>query len=331
MIRTVIHTNPFVKIFLSFALALLLSTSATVSAKPSWKDPSTDSPAGEPSGPGNGKGGKSKTTTPSPQLIISKLPASLSLTEGENASFSVFAEMSDGSIISYQWFFNGNPIVGATNHIHSINFVTLNDQGTYSVELRSSLGSKRYDASLSVKAIEPVSDMTIIQQPNTIQGKEGDLQTISIQVSSSKPVSYQWRKNDVNLAGQTGSSLTFTNLNLDDAGQYDVVLDDGISVLISQPTEVIVEPLLANTIALNWDMPTEREDGTYLSPDEISGYQIYMELAEATIQESLWVSSTQLSLELNDMPAGSYRFAIATIDSDGTQGKPSEWITLQIN
>lgn len=265
------------------------------------------------------------------ELIVAKRPVNLSMTEGEQASFYVDAHMSDDSAIRFQWLFNGQVMNGANDNMLAINPVILSDQGKYSVQVISSAGTQYFEASLAVKAAEPVSDMSIIDQPNGIAGKEGGQQSMTIYVSSSRELTYQWRKDGVNLGGQTSASLNFSSLNLDDAGQYEVSVSDGLVTLISQKVDVTVERLLDKTIQLSWDMPAEREDGSYLSPEEISGYQIYLELAEAMIKETLLVSADTLSLELNDMPSGNYRFAIATIDADGAEGAASEWVSLQIN
>jgi hypothetical protein len=327
------RTKPIHQTLLTVIIvSLLMLASTQSSARPSWKDPaSTDGSNTTTESPGSNKSGKGKTTSPSAELIIHQAPTDLYVTETEDAQFSINASMSDDSNISYQWLFNGEPLLGQTDDILIISYATQNDQGIYSVKLTSSLGTSRYDASLSVSVAEPVSDMNIIQQPNAINGTEGDQQSLSIQVSSSRDVSYQWRKNGEILTGQTNPELIFTSLNSEDAGQYDVLLNDGLTTLTSQPVDVQVNPLLATTIALSWDIPTQREDGSYLSPEEISGYQIYLELSEAMLQEKLWVSGELQSVELNEMPSGNYRFAIATIDADGIEGKASDWISLQIN
>ena len=331
MMHSEIQAKPIYQTLLIFVLsALLLIVSTHTFAKPAWKDStSSEQPSNDSSN--SNKGGKNKPSSPTIELLISQVPADQSVTEGENVSFSISATMSDNSSISYQWLYNGDQLTGATDDILNISYATLNDEGIYSVYVSTSLGTERFDATLSVAADQPISDMSITQQPTALNATEGDQHTLYVAVNASRSVNYQWRKNGESLSGETSPSLIFSNMNLEDAGQYDVVISDGLATLVSQPAEVQVSALLATSIALSWDTPTEREDGSYLSPEEISGYQIYLELSEAMIQESLWVSGELQSVELNEMPAGTYRFAIATIDSDGVQGKTSEWISLQIN
>lgn len=331
MMHPEIHAKPIYQTLLTLILSgLLLIASTQTFAKPAWKDSTSSEQPGNDSS-NNNKGGKDKTSSPTIELIINQMPVNQSVTEGENASFSISATMSDDSGINYQWLYNGEPLMGATDDVLAINYATLSDEGIYSVNLTSSLGTKRYDATLSVAAVQPVSDMSITQQPSSIDGTEGEQHTLYAAVSASRSLSYQWRKNGENLAGENSASLNFASLSMEHAGQYDVVITDGLATLVSQLADVHVSALLATTISLTWETPAEREDGSYLSPEEISGYQIYLELSEAMIQESIWVSGELQYVELNEMPAGSYRFAIATIDSDGVEGQTSEWISLQIN
>lgn len=69
-------------------------------------------------------------------LSITQQPQSISLAEGESGSFSVEGEA--GTPLSYQWYYNGTTISGATAKRYDITNAYAQDAGTYYVEVRSS-------------------------------------------------------------------------------------------------------------------------------------------------------------------------------------------------
>jgi len=71
--------------------------------------------------------------------IISTQPASVTVTSGGNASFSVVATGTNP--LSYQWLFNSNPISGATNASLNLTSVTSAQAGTYTVTVTNAAGS----------------------------------------------------------------------------------------------------------------------------------------------------------------------------------------------
>lgn len=85
-------------------------------------------------------------------------------------------------------------------------------------------------------------------------------------------------------------------------------------------------------VTLSWDIPTEREDGTLLPPDEISGYEIAygIDANNLTSKVSVLGAST-LNTVIEGLPDDTYFFAIATLDSDNLLGNYSETITVIIN
>jgi|GEM_PF-6483172 len=55
----------------------------------------------------------------------------------------------------------------------------------------------------------------------------GGFITLNVEASGTGTLSYQWRKNGLDLTGQVNSSLSLTSLTLADAGSYDVVVSSG--------------------------------------------------------------------------------------------------------
>jgi len=70
---------------------------------------------------------------------ITAQPAGQTVVNGGNATFSVMAEGTPP--LSYQWYFNGRAISGATAADYSIIGVTTNNEGNYTVIITNSCGS----------------------------------------------------------------------------------------------------------------------------------------------------------------------------------------------
>lgn len=91
-------------------------------------------------------------------------------------------------------------------------------------------------------------------------------------------------------------------------------------VVIQQP--IITVTTSFNLILLTWERANAREDGSPLAPEEISHYQLEVNGKEYTTKE--------LSFIVSDPIIGENRMRIATVDSDGTVGAYSEFITVNI-
>lgn len=76
---------------------------------------------------------------------------------------------------------------------------------------------------------------------------------------------------------------------------------------------------------VNWQTPSERENGGFLSPVEIGGYEIAYRLTQSDVFQSIIVEgSLQTQQIINDLIAGEYEFSIAAFDSEGLYSDFSE-------
>ncbi|MFA6135278.1 MAG: immunoglobulin domain-containing protein, partial [Phycisphaerae bacterium] len=64
----------------------------------------------------------------------------------------------------------------------------------------------------------------IVQQPVSQTLVDAQSVVLSVQAGGGGPYAYQWRKNEVNIAGATASTLAFASVQFADAGNYDVVV-----------------------------------------------------------------------------------------------------------
>jgi hypothetical protein len=175
----------------------------------------------------------------------------------------------------------------------------------------------------------PVPMLDISLQPLSQSAYIQESLTLNVSATGAGTMNYQWRKNGSELSGENRSYLQFESLNVDDEAQYDVVISDDTYVIISNAATLTIKPL--PSIALSWDTPTERSDGSELLPEEIDSYSIFISAEGDTYEEVLPVSGSSNNIILENMLQGTYLLAIATNDSSGQQGSKSEYISIIAN
>jgi hypothetical protein len=174
-----------------------------------------------------------------PPPVITSSPQSLSVFEGAIPSFSVAA--SGAGPISYQWRLNGVHLPDATNATLAIDYVLLENEGSYDVIVSNPGGAVISDpAQLQVR----VPPMVLIG-PVSQSVRPGSAVTFSVTARGSAPLAYQWRLNGVNLPGQTSASLLRANVQLADDGVYDVLVSNPFAMTIASATlTVLIDPVI---------------------------------------------------------------------------------------
>lgn len=92
-------------------------------------------------------------------------------------------------------------------------------------------------------------------------------------------------------------------------------------------------PLLTpNAIpTLVWQAPTTREDGTGLSPNEISQYRIYYKRASDYQYQVIKLTNPAMTeLSLSGFASGIYDFQITAVDTQGLESPPSQTVEVTI-
>ena len=122
---------------------------------------------------------------------------------GQTATFTVTA--TGAMPLTFQWQKNGATIAGATSATYTTPATTSADNGaTFSVTVTHSTQSVASSpATLTVNG--PPS---ITTQPANQTVSVGQTATFSVTATGTAPLSYQWQKNQVNIAGATSSSFT---------------------------------------------------------------------------------------------------------------------------
>jgi len=147
---------------------------------------------------------------------ITSQPANQTVTAGQTATFSVTA--TGTAPLSYQWRKNSVNITGATSASYTTPATTAADSGsTFSVVVTNSAGSTTSsNGTLTVNAAAVAPSIT--SQPANQTVTAGQMATFSVTATGTAPLSYQWRKNSVNITGATSASYTTPATTAADSG-----------------------------------------------------------------------------------------------------------------
>ncbi|HEY0863312.1 MAG TPA: MBG domain-containing protein [Lacunisphaera sp.] len=95
-------------------------------------------------------------------------------------------------------------------------------------------------------ALRDSSDDTvpnIVAPPVDLTRVEAQTAVFSVVAGGAGPFTYQWRKNNVDIAGATSASFTISNLVLADAGNYRVLVSNNVGSALSGVATLVVNPL----------------------------------------------------------------------------------------
>lgn len=149
-------------------------------------------------------------------------PASLTVTQGNVASFSV-SVVGDGPF-GYRWLLNGtNTVPGTNSPTLQIQNAQAASAGGYVVIVTNEVGS----ATSSVAQLTVRTAPAIVQQPADTFVAPGSTATFTVVVTGDQPLAYQWFFNTTNaLAAQTNATLSIANATGAANGLYSVVVSN---------------------------------------------------------------------------------------------------------
>jgi uncharacterized repeat protein (TIGR02543 family) len=173
------------------------------------------------------------TFTANPPVITTQ-PLSQTIVSGTNASFIVAAN--SVTPLTYQWQKNGSTIPGATSATLSLVNVQDGDAGDYTAVVTNVGGSVVSNpATLTV-----IDAPTITTQPVSQTVTVGANVSFNVVATGTVPLSYQWTKNGVAIAGATTDTLTLSNVQLADAASYVVSVSNSAGTTPSTPATLSV-------------------------------------------------------------------------------------------
>jgi hypothetical protein len=171
-----------------------------------------------------------------PPPIVVTGPQSLTTFEGLSISLNVSAS---GGLLTYQWRFNGVSVPDATNAVFALDYPVLEDDGLYDVIVSNPGGSAVSSSGRLTVRVPPA----VIAAPVSVATFPGSNIVFGVLARGSAPLQYQWRLNGVDLPGRTNSTLSLTNVQIANDGQYDVVISNPAGTTVaSARLDILIRP-----------------------------------------------------------------------------------------
>lgn len=104
---------------------------------------------------------------------------------------------------------------------------------------------------------------TITTQPRSQTLIAGGISSLSVAANGTAPLHYQWRFGDTNLPGATSSQLVFTNLQINNAGPYSVVITNAYGAITSAVAVITLHYSLTVTVSGNGTVVRSPSLGTF--------------------------------------------------------------------
>ena len=116
---------------------------------------------------------------------------------------------------------------------------TYTSSGSYSGTSSGTPFSGTFTGSGTFTYAPPAGAPVVATQPTSQVVTPGGSATLSVGITSGA-VTYQWQKDGTNLNGQTGSSLTLTNLTAADSGAYSALITNSAASILSDTVTLTV-------------------------------------------------------------------------------------------
>lgn len=151
-------------------------------------------------------------------------PSDQTVSVGGAATFSVTADAYPAPTV--QWQRDGSNISGATSLSHTISPTLASDNGSAFLAVVSNGVGNAKSNSAKLTVIPRPTPASVVASPLDSAVMEGQSTRFTVVASGSAPLTYQWYKNQVAIAGATTDTLVLATVKLADAGSYNVAVDN---------------------------------------------------------------------------------------------------------
>ncbi len=170
-------------------------------------------------------------------ILITSQPENKSAFAGGAASFTVQAP--GPQELFYQWFFQGQPISGATGRSFTAAPLQLSHAGQYKVVVSNFWNSTTSNPA-QLQVTPPPNAPEFIVQPYGDVCPVGYASSLNAFAVGASPLNYQWRKNGTPVTDATNASLLFTPVDVLHAGTYMLLVSNQFGTALSLPAVLTV-------------------------------------------------------------------------------------------
>jgi hypothetical protein len=174
------------------------------------------------------------TVHASPPPVITSQPSDETVLAGSNAVFHVAA--SSSTPLGYQWYFFNNPLTDATTDTLNLSDVQPGQAGSYYAVISNAAGS----VTSAIVQLTVLSRPIITTQPGNQVVVAGTNLALHVGVSGTPPFSYQWFLSGQPLVGAASETLTYSNVQPDQAGSYYVIITNSVGSATSDVARITV-------------------------------------------------------------------------------------------
>ena len=162
-------------------------------------------------------------------ITITTQPISQNALIGGSVTLTAVAT---GSSPTYQWNFNGTPIIGATSASYTASNIQSSAAGSYTLTVTNAVST-----ATSQSAILTLLNPLISTQPQSQSAPLGGSTTLSV-TATGAGLTYQWNFNGKAIVGASTSSYTITNLQSSNTGSYTVTISNSFGSVTSSPAVI---------------------------------------------------------------------------------------------
>lgn len=166
-------------------------------------------------------------------------PVDASAVAGDTVRFSVLA---DGSApLAYRWQRNGVDLAGAGGPVLAWTAAAQDGGADFRVVVSNAAGEATSHAARLTLVPVPLQPPVIVSAPLGRTVQAGTQVTLTVAVTGTAPLAYQWQRNGGAIAGETGSSLVFTAQPADDGARFSVTVRNAAGTVTSTEAVVTVQ------------------------------------------------------------------------------------------